>query len=102
MPSVIHLDEMAWQSESVVLANGVHPVKNVHFDETQAHPEVFGQSVWLNGSQYYAYVTAGGGEIEDAPHVFFVESQAQLRAPNLVQSAYESNWAHEQFVVEYV
>lgn len=48
---MIHLVEMAWQSASVVLAKGVHPVKNVHFSETQAHPFVAGQSVWLNESQ---------------------------------------------------
>ena len=52
---------MAWQSASAVLAKGVHPVKNVQADETQAHPVVAGQSVWLKVSQYAAYVVCGGG-----------------------------------------
>jgi hypothetical protein len=38
----------------VVLAKGVHPVKNVHLLLTHAHPLVLGQSVSEKLSQYYA------------------------------------------------
>lgn len=62
-------------------------MKYVHLDETQAQPVVFGQSVWLNGSQYDAYVTAGGCVVDEVAHVFFVESQTQFSDPNLIQSA---------------
>ena len=93
---------MAWQSASVVLAKGVHPVKNVHFDETQAHPFVAGQSVWLNESQYAAYVSTVGGVVYEVAHFLFVASHAQFKLLILVQSPSESNWAHVQSVVEYV
>jgi len=50
----MHLLEIAWQSVSVVLAKGVHPVKNVHLLLTQAQPRVLGQSVSEKLSQYWA------------------------------------------------